>query len=148
MPGTLSIAEGLQALAAKVENTNPHAGKESILFVEDNELILEIGATILTELGYNVKTAVDAATAVQVLVDGFEPSLMCCDIVLPGGMNGVELARQVAELMPSVKVLLMSGYGAGMMDDTVNQDGFRLLSKPYTSDELGSRVRHVLDGTV
>lgn len=148
MSGTLSIAEGLQALAAKVEAGNPNAGSERILFVEDNVLILESSTEMLKDLGYQVKAATDAAEAIQVLVEGFEPQLMCCDIVLPGGMNGVELARQVHDLMPKVKVLLVSGYGAGALDGAVNQDGFRMLSKPYGAEELSGRVRNMLDENI
>ena len=145
MPETLNIAEGLQALAAKVEAVKPNAGTERILFVEDNEMILANGMEILADLGYKVKGAKDAAEAVQVLVDGFEPALLCCDIVIPGGMNGVELSRQVTGLMPDIKVLLISGYGADLIDGAISQDGFRLLSKPYTVDDLGSRIRNMLD---
>lgn len=147
MPGTLSIAEGLQALAAKAEVATPNGGNEPILFVEDNSMILENSTTILEELGYNVKGALDGQAAIQILVDGFKPKLLCCDIVIPGGMNGVELSRKISELMPEVKVLLVSGYGAAdLMDGSINQDGFRLMSKPYTADDLGSRVRNILDG--
>jgi len=148
MPGTLSIAEGLQALAAKTEAAKPNAGTENILLVEDNTLILENSATVLSDLGYKVKTASDAAEAVQTLVEGFTPKLMCCDIVMPGGMNGVELSRHIKELMPDIKVLLVSGYGADLMDGATNQDGFRLLSKPYTADELSGRIRNILDGVI
>ena len=145
MPHTLNVAEGLQALAAKVEAEKPNAGTEHVLFVEDDQLVLDIGTEILKELGYTVRSASDAAEAIQIMVEGFKPDIMCCDIVIPGGLNGVELARQIHELMPDVKVLLTSGYNAGMLDGALSQDGFRLLSKPYTGDELGSRVRNILD---
>lgn len=148
MPETLNIAAGLQALAAKVEATKPNAGTENILFVDDNQIILDNSLEILADLGYKVKGALDAATAVQILVDGFKPDILCCDIVIPGGLNGVELSRKVAEIMPDIKVLLVTGYGANIMDGMVNQDGFRLLSKPYTADELGGRIRNILDNNL
>lgn len=146
MTEILSVEEGLQALASKTEITKPNSGSEPILFVDDNEMILELGVTILEDLGYQVKGASGATQAVQELVNGFKPQLMCCDIVIPGGMNGVELSRKVVELMPDIKVLLISGYGADLMDGAINQDGFRLMSKPFTADDLGSRVRNILDG--
>lgn len=151
MPESLSIAEGLQALAAKAASgavVNPHAGTEKILFVEDEAMILEYAKEVLEMLGYTVRTAMDAQSAIQVLVEGFEPHLLCSDIVMPGGMNGVEMARQVAELMPKMKVLLASGYGAGAIDGSVSQDGFHILSKPYTPYSLGERVRNLLDGKI
>lgn len=148
MTEILSVEEGLQALASKTEITKPNSGSEPILFVDDNEMILELGVTILEDLGYQVKSATNAAEAIQVLVDGFQPKLLCCDIVIPGGLNGVELSRKVAELMPEVKVLLVTGYGADLMDGMISQDGFRLLAKPYGAEELGSRVRGILDNAI
>ena len=148
MDDLTTIAAGLQALAAQNKPAKPFAGTENILFVDDESLILDMSKEALEDLGYTVKGALNAAEAIQIMVEGFKPEIMCCDIVLPGGMNGVELARKVHEVLPTVKVLLVSGYGAGALNGAVSQDGFQLLSKPYTFDELAQRVRHVLDGRV
>lgn len=145
MDDLTSIAAGLQALAAQQNPAKPFAGNEDILFVDDEALILDMSKEALEDLGYTVRGATSAAEAIQIMVDGFKPQIMCCDIVLPGGMNGVELARKIHEVLPGVKVLMVSGYGAGLLNGAVSQDGFQLLSKPYTFDELAQRVRHVLD---
>lgn len=147
MTEPFTLEEGLHALSIKANKTKRNAGFESILIVEDDALILESNLTVLEDLGYTVKGALDAASAIQILVEGFKPRLLCCDIVIPGGLNGVELSRKITTLMPDLNVLLISGYGeADLMDGAINQDGFRLMCKPYSADELGSRVRNILDG--
>jgi DNA-binding NtrC family response regulator len=148
MDDLTSIAAGLQQLAAQNEPADPYSGTESVLVVDDEALILELAKSALEEYGYNVKGALNAAEAIQLLVDGFKPEVLCCDIVLPGGMNGVELARKIHDIMPKVKVLLCSGYGAGGLDGSLSQDGFRMLAKPYTIEDLVKRVRHLLDGKI
>jgi len=146
MDDLTSIAAGLQQLAAKAEAKKPNTGTENVMIVDDEPMILEFAMDVLEDYGYTVKGALNANEAIQKLVGGFKPAIMCCDIVLPGGMNGVELARKVLEVMPDVKILLCSGYGAGMLDGSKNQDGFSMLAKPYQVEELAQRVRNILDG--
>lgn len=148
MDDLTAITAGLQQLAEKTKPVDPLAGTENVLVVDDEPFILELAMETLREYGYTVKGAMNATDAIKTLVDGFKPDIMCCDIVLPGGMNGVELARKIHEVMPTMKVLLVSGYGAGLLDGAANQDGFRLLSKPYVIEELARRVRDLLDGNI
>jgi DNA-binding NtrC family response regulator len=146
MDDITDITRKLEILAADQNRQPSWAGTENILFVDDEPMILSAAMEYLEELGYTVKGAGTANDATQVLVEGFKPHLLCCDIVLPGGMNGVELSRKIHEIMPNVKILLASGYGAGSLDGSTNQDGFRMLSKPYTFEALGRRIRAILDG--
>jgi CheY-like chemotaxis protein len=143
-----TIIAGLAALAAQKEKANPLQGSERILVVDDEPLILAMAKQGLEIYGYQVETAESAAAAIQLLVGGFKPHIMCCDIVMPGSMNGVELARQIHNLLPEVHILLVSGYGADSIDGSTNQDGFRIMSKPYTIDLLTQRIRNILDGNL
>ena len=120
---------------------------ETILLVEDDEQVNRFACEALRDRGYRVLSAPDGATALR-LLDG-EPSveLLFTDVVLPGGMNGRQLADEVQRRRPAVKVLYATGYTRnaiihqGRLDSDVD-----LLSKPFTADALTRKVRQVLDG--
>jgi signal transduction histidine kinase/CheY-like chemotaxis protein len=117
-----------------------------VLVVEDDELVLELAADILRELGYRLLIAHDAATALQIL-KGDEPiDILFSDVVMPGSMSGVELAGEARRLRPRIKVLLTSGYPAMML---ASQHGLEestpLLGKPYRPQQLAENIRTVLE---
>jgi CheY-like chemotaxis protein len=98
-------------------------------------------------LGYQVIEA-DSGPAALVVLDSDEKiDLIFSDIVMPGGMTGFELACQARERIPSLKVLLTSGYDAGLSlaQDTTGSD-LRVLRKPYKQAELARALREVLLG--
>jgi DNA-binding NtrC family response regulator len=142
---TPNIKDALATLAARHEKV-PYSGDENILLVDDEPIILENAAEGLRDLGYNVVAVLSAEAAIGEMVKGFMPHILCTDIVLPGGMNGVSLAREIRMVLPRVKVLLMSGYGdASLGTNSTNQDGFQLLCKPYMLNELAAKIRDILD---
>jgi signal transduction histidine kinase len=123
-------------------------GHETILVVEDNEAVRSIVVRQLNDLGYRVVEAVDAAAALARLRDGGEPiDLLFTDIVMPGKIDGMELARQVRVALPSLKVVLTSGFSDNHLNQIGEQNGreWRLLSKPYRKDDLARLLRQVLD---
>ncbi len=123
-------------------------GSETVLIVEDESAVRSLVARILTKAGYDVLTA-DTADAALHMVDndGCTMHLLLTDVVLPGGLQGPELAAELTERCPGLPVLFMSGYAldamvkAGRLDDTV-----RLIEKPFSPDAIRQAVRDALDG--
>ena len=124
----------------------PARGTETLLIVEDEELILRVAKNVLSGLGYRVLTALDGPRALEMLEQTQEPlHLLITDVVMPR-MAGPELARRVAVLRPGVRVLFSSGYTENtIVDHGVLQKGIDFLQKPYSPATLGVRVRDVLD---
>jgi len=75
-----------------------------------------------------------------------EIDLLFTDIIMPGGMTGVELAREVRRLYPRIRILLTSGYTARAMANGFHDiEGLELLQKPFRKNDLAQRIRHILD---
>ncbi|HYI40360.1 MAG TPA: ATP-binding protein [Allosphingosinicella sp.] len=123
------------------------SGDERILLVEDHEDLREHVAGILTDLGYRVVTAADGPTALAAMEGGSDFDLLLTDVVLPGGMNGRQIANRALQLRPGLKILFMTGYTQNaIVHDGRLDAGVALISKPFTYDQLGSKVRAELDG--
>ena len=122
-------------------------GTETVLIVDDREDVAELARTILRDFGYTTLTARNGREALEVL-DGSETvDLLFTDLIMPGGMNGVVLAREARKRRPRLKVLLTTGYAEASLERTdVGSSEFDLLNKPYRRTELVRRVRAVLDG--
>jgi PAS domain S-box-containing protein len=121
-------------------------GSERILLVEDDLMVREHVTAQLRELGYAVTPAPNAAEALARLKDGGGFDLLFTDIVMPGKINGLELAAESRRLQPGLHVLLTSGYTEhGIAHHNAADPGVRLLSKPYRRRELAEAVRRVLD---
>ncbi len=114
----------------------------TILVVEDNSEISNVTVTLLQNLGYRTALAETADDAFERLVRGEKADLVFTDIVMPGKMNGIELARSLRSRFPGLPVLLTTGYSAGAQQAT--QEGFPLLSKPYRPDLLAKAIRTLL----
>jgi CheY-like chemotaxis protein len=118
---------------------------ETILVVEDNEDVRAYSVTILKELGYHVLEAVDAESALMLIQGGARIDLLFTDVVLPG-QSGRALADAAKSLRPHLKVLFTTGYSRNAIVHHGRLDpGVRLLPKPFTFDQLASRVRDLLD---
>jgi PAS domain S-box-containing protein len=122
-------------------------GTETILLVEDDNLVRGYAAAQLAALGYKVVTAENGRQAIEAIERGCAPDLLFTDMIMPGGMNGRELAEQLRRRQPGLKVLYTSGYAHGAM--TGQADGAapvtHLLGKPYRRRDLAIKVREVLD---
>ncbi len=118
-------------------------GSEHILVVEDDSTVLNLTSDILAGLGYQVTTATHAAEALSVLQSDAKIDLLFSDVVMPGGVSGVSLARTARELRPGLRILLTSGYvGDG---PELRTSEFPLLDKPYAIEGLAGRLRKLLD---
>jgi CheY-like chemotaxis protein len=132
---------------AGVEAIQPRAipqGSEKILLVEDNADILEVTSAMLTTFGYRVLCARNGAEAFQMLESGQEFELLFSDVVMPNGMNGVELARQARRLRKGIKILLTSGYAGDVLERHQAADEFPIIDKPYSLADLARRLRSIL----
>ncbi|MEJ6789098.1 response regulator [Brevundimonas sp. BR2-1] len=140
---TLPLTDEAPAAAAEaVEAAAVEAGSERVLIVEDDPAVLSLCLDMLTSLGYRCDVASDAGGALHRLDSDPDYDLLFSDVIMPGGMNGIELAQKAQERHPDLKVLLTSGY----LGETGNQmqHGFPLIDKPYQCAELATRLRAVL----
>ncbi len=120
-------------------------GEETILVVEDEEIVRAMAVKALRRFGYRVFEAVDAEQALEVLAEHPEVDLIFTDVVMPG-MTGAELRDVVREKYPSVKFLFSSGYTSdGVHENFVLGEGVYFLPKPYDPAQLAQKVREVLD---
>ncbi len=128
------------------ENKSLQGGHETILVVEDDALILQQLMAQLTGLGYEVATAAAGPPALDILRGRSDVDLLLTDVVLPGGMNGREIAEAAQVIQPGLKVLYSSGYSENAIVHHGRLDpGIHFLGKPYRRSELAAKVREVLD---
>ena len=120
------------------------SGKEIILVVDDEEVLLELTERILTKQGYTVLRAESAESALEILKAN-KVDLMVSDVIMPG-MDGYELATEVEKLYPDIKIQMVSGF-SGDRNNNLSNNALheQQLSKPYSSQQLLSRVRQLLD---
>ncbi|MBU0545102.1 MAG: PAS domain S-box protein [Proteobacteria bacterium] len=132
--------------AAVQEQITPE-GTETVLVVEDEEMLLELVSTILKEQGYTVLTAGNPADAMTMAHEHNSPiHLLITDVVMPG-MNGLELKEAIGILRPEIKALFMSGYTADIAAlKGIIEEGTPFLQKPFSIQSLAIKVREVLEG--
>jgi signal transduction histidine kinase len=123
------------------------AGGETILVVEDDEAVLATAVESLEDLGYHVLVAQNGREALDIVKGSAKIDILFSDIVMPGGINGAELAAEARRLRPSIKVLLTSGYtGAVLAGEHGLPPDVPVLGKPYRRDELAARLRVIVGG--
>ncbi len=121
-------------------------GNETILVVDDEEALLGLACSALQALGYRVLTAINGVEALEYLANEKSIDLLISDVVMPGGMNGFELAEKATTICPALKVLLSSGYSEKVVVKS-GQACFsaNLLSKPYSLADLARGVWAILN---
>ena len=131
-----------------IKHTTLPGGTETVLVVDDEVALLQLACELLESMGYKVFTAIDGRQAIDILRQQPDIELLFSDVVMPGGINGYELAKQVMTEFPKIKVLLTSGYAGKVtsdIDSGQSRLNINLLSKPYSQNELATRVRAMLD---
>ncbi len=134
----------------KLEMTDPPrsalGGTEMVLIADDEELIRELGAEILTLYGYQVMLAKDGREALTLFKENQSRiDLVILDLIMPG-LNGAETLKKIKKIDPDVKIVICSGYGGGNnLMETLGDFSPPLVSKPFRIAELVSTVRQVLD---
>jgi len=123
------------------------SGNETILVVEDDDMVRTSVIRQLESLGYRTLAAGNGAEALALVDQGLQFDLLFTDIVMPGGINGAELGREVARRRPGVKMLYTSGYSEdGIVHHGRLDPGIVLLGKPYRKLDLARKIRDVLGG--
>src|SRR5215469_3443319 len=117
-------------------------GRETVLLVEDNPEVQEVAGMLLEQLGYQVLQVEAAAEALQLLAAGKAVDLVFTDVVMPGELDGLALARRIKENYPDIAVLLTTGYARSA---NILESGFPILRKPYQVSALARAVREALD---
>ena len=105
----------------------------------------DFSTATLRELGYVVLEASDASQALALLKQDESIDLLFTDVVLPGGTNGAELAREARKVRPRLKVLLTTGYARSALDDPDVEPALDIISKPFSVERLAVRLRQLLD---
>jgi len=118
-------------------DTAPPAG--TVLLVEDNAEVAEVGRAYFEQLGYRVRHAASAQAALDLIKREDDIDLVFSDILMPGGMNGLELADAVHQRLPQMAVLLTTGYSSSAQDAV--RRGFEVLQKPYDITALERALR-------
>jgi PAS domain S-box-containing protein len=141
LPRTV-VPKAVAAAAAAVTVEDPQ-GRGVILVVEDDPAVRAVASGMLRDLGFQVREADTAPAALDSIDRGGPVDLVFSDVIMPGGMNGVELARELARRRPDLPVLLTSGYTAQRLPNATADD-LRVLRKPYTLHDLSKAITEAL----
>ena len=142
---TLYLPRTQELPAPSVAQAVPEAAPQrtgTVLLVEDNPEVAEVATAYLRQLGYTVKPVASAREALDALGSS-DPSidLVFSDILMPGGINGLELAKTIRERYPPMPVLLCTGFSTSAQDAV--RDGFVVLQKPFDLAALEQGLRDV-----
>lgn len=144
LPARTGVA--IQEESSVLHPTVPPKGSETILIVDDEDIIRQLGADILEDVGYKVISAARGEEAVRLVQQRRKNiDLVVLDVIMPG-MGGRETFRKLKEINPEIKVLLSSGYSTdGEVGEILKEGVGGIVQKPYKDEELIRMVRAVLD---
>jgi CheY-like chemotaxis protein len=139
--------EDSKSRTAQAVSTPSEGGSETILLVEDEQMVLNLTASILKDAGYRVVTASTPKRALEKMVHQADPiHIMITDVVMPD-MSGPALANKIVAEYPEMKLIFMSGYtDAAAVGNRFIQPGSAFLQKPFSPDALKAKIREILDG--
>jgi CheY-like chemotaxis protein len=133
------------ALPADVGVSGLERGDESVLIVEDDALVRQYVVTQISRFGYHTLAASNAAEALAIINGPERIDLLFTDVIIPGGMNGHQLAIEAVKRRPGLKILYTSGYTENAIVHHGRLDaGVLLLPKPYLSSDLARMMRTAL----
>ncbi len=132
-----------EAVAPKSPSEAPAQAVGTVLLVEDNGDVAEVGAELLRQLGYRVRSVAGAQAALAALRLDPEVDLVFSDILMPGGKNGIDLAGEIGERYPDMPVLLTTGYSASAQDAVAR--GAVVLQKPYDLEGLRRHIHEAIE---
>ena len=119
---------------------NGSASRGRVLIVEDDTFVAELAADMLAELGFESTVTHSAKEALERLAGGDKPQAVFSDVVMPGGLTGIELARKLRERFPELPILLTTGYS----EQVTASHGFPVLQKPYELNALADALANLL----
>ncbi len=140
-----TMAEPKQDHAAASEPIAP-ARPLRILLVEDDLSVAAVTEAMLTDLGHQAHRAANADEAMRILWSEVELDVLFSDVVMPGDLNGVDLANQAVVQRPHLKVLLTSGFAGESLDEWLSRGAWPFLRKPFLSTELAAALANLDPG--
>ncbi|MEX2642025.1 MAG: PAS-domain containing protein [Acetobacterales bacterium] len=142
----LPVDSRLLARSAEPDSRVAPRGDETVLVVEDEPPVRRFATTCLQSLGYKVLQAADAKSGLKVLQENADIRLLFSDILMPGGLNGLDLAARVRRRWPEMRILLCTGYNDKLgATAPADRTDLPVLFKPYDKPKLARRVREILD---
>jgi CheY-like chemotaxis protein len=138
------VAQDIKPASESAALLRAAAPGETVLVVEDDPDVMASTRESLADLGYQVLTAADARAALAIIDGETRIDILFSDVVMPGGMNGAQLAVEARRLRPALKVLLTSGYAGGALGDQRGAENVPMLAKPYRREDLAQQIRLVL----
>jgi signal transduction histidine kinase/CheY-like chemotaxis protein len=121
-------------------------GSARILLVENDQTVAEATQDLLHNMGFDTRLAGDGMAALALVESDPKLALVLSDVVMPGGVSGLDLARTLRDRRPEMPVILAAGYSSRASE--VVAEGFALVEKPYRRDVLGASLRSALEGRV
>jgi CheY-like chemotaxis protein len=114
----------------------------TILYIDDEKTVLEVGSLMLQKLGYNVLVANNGYRAIQILKEN-KVAFVILDMLMPD-MNGYEIYHQLKKIQPKIKVLLASGYTGDQSEERLESIGFDgYLQKPFNLKQLSEKIENI-----
>jgi CheY-like chemotaxis protein len=142
----LPRVEGTPASELRREYTTMPTGTETVLVVDDEEVVRELTTLLLRRQGYTVLAASHPSAGLSLCRSHPETiDLLLTDFLMPGRMNGLQLAEQAIQIRAGVRVLLMSGYTTDALESRGVDERVGFLQKPFTLQDLARKVREALD---
>jgi PAS domain S-box-containing protein len=138
----------LEAADALEDEGGAQGGQgETVLVIDDEEVLRSLMAEVLKDAGYRVLEAGDGPSGLKILQSDVRVDLMITDVGLPGGLNGRQVADAARSLRTGLKVLFVTGYAENAVVGNGHLDpGMQVISKPFPMSILGARVREIIDG--
>lgn len=145
LPSSVTLADP-KAIQFDIDEKNATGGGEKILVAEDDAFVRTFAVNCLDSLGYRVIEASDGREALAILHSTDDIDILFTDIVMPGGMTGLELVEKARHLRPDLKVLLTSGYALDTLTARGRLNvGTFVLHKPYRKASLAQHMRRVIE---
>ena len=143
-----AVATEAESETAVLESGQIHEGEETVLLVDDEEMIIDIGTEFLKLLGYHVLTAENGIQALQLYKEkSDEIALVVLDMVMPD-MTGGECFDELRDFNPTVKVLLSSGYSIdGQAGEILDRGCNGFIQKPFKIEQFSKKIREILDSS-
>ena len=127
------------------KTTKEIANGETILIVEDNPQVRKLSVERIRDLGFAIKEAASGDEAYRMLTAGEHADIVFSDLVMPGDLNGYDLAAKVAAEFPAIRILLTSGYASDIVTNSMAEgQNYSVLHKPYRQAELAERLQALL----
>jgi CheY-like chemotaxis protein len=120
---------------------------ETVLVIDDEEIVRMLIVDVLAENGYAALEAGDGPSGLKILQSAARIDLLITDVGLPGGMNGRQVADAARIARPGLKVLFITGYAENAVVGNGHLDpGMEIMTKPFSTTALGNRIRDLIDG--